>query len=317
MATRKIFIAGHRGLVGSALVRLYQQLPDYQIITRTHAELDLRHREPVREFFATERPDQVILAAAKVGGIHANATHQVEFLLHNMQIQNNVIEAAADYDVDRLLFLGSSCIYPKACPQPIKEEYLLTAPLEPTNEGYALAKITGLKLCQHYHRQYGRRFISAMPSNLYGPNDNFDLESSHVLPALIRKFHEARRDQAPSVPLWGTGSPRREFLHVDDLAHACHMLLENYNSDEPINVGVGKDISIKELAELIRDVVGYQGELAWDPSKPDGTPRKLMDTSRLSALGWQPRISLREGVTRTYQWYQENEARLVSGRPAA
>ena len=308
MAAQKIFIAGHRGLVGSALVRLYESLPDYEIITRTSRELDLREREPVREFFASERPDQVILAAAKVGGIHANATQQVEFLLHNMRIQNNVIEAAADHDVAKLLFLGSSCIYPKDCPQPIKEEYLLTSPLEPTNEGYALAKITGLKLCQHYHRQYGRRFISGMPSNLYGPNDNFDLETSHVLPALIRKFHEAKQNGAPSVPLWGTGSPRREFLHVDDLAHACHSLLESHDSDEPINIGVGKDITIKELAEMVSEVVGFEGELAWDSSKPDGTPRKLMDTTRLADLGWEPRISLRDGLTTTYAWYQANEA---------
>jgi GDP-L-fucose synthase len=307
MASQKIFIAGHRGLVGSALVRLYETKPDYEIITRTSAELDLREREPVREFFAKQKPDKVILAAAKVGGIHANATQQVEFLLHNMRIQNNVIEAAADHDVAKLLFLGSSCIYPKNCPQPIREEYLLTAPLEASNEGYALAKITGLKLCQHYHRQYGRRFISAMPSNLYGPNDNFDLETSHVLPALIRKFHEAKLATAPSVPLWGTGSPRREFLHVDDLAHACHALLEDYDSDEPVNVGVGRDITIKELADLVSEVVGYQGELAWDPEKPDGTPRKLMDTKRLAGLGWKPQISLRDGIRQTYEWYQANQ----------
>ena len=304
MVKQKIFIAGHRGLVGSALVRLYAQKPDWEIVTRTRAELDLRDREAVRDFFTTEKPERVILAAAKVGGIHANATQQVEFLLENMRIQNNVIEAAADHDVDRLLFLGSSCIYPKNCPQPIKEEYLLTAPLETTNEGYALAKITGLKLCQHYHRQYGRRFISAMPSNLYGPNDNFDLETSHVLPALIRKFHEAKESGAASVPLWGTGSPRREFLHVDDLAAACYELLESYDSDEPINVGVGKDITIKELAELVRDVIGFEGDLAWDSTKPDGTPRKLMDTSRLSALGWSPQISLRQGLSQTYEWYR-------------
>jgi len=304
MVKQKIFIAGHRGLVGSALVRLYAQKPDWEIVTRTRAELDLRDREAVRDFFTTEKPERVILAAAKVGGIHANATQQVEFLLENMRIQNNVIEAAADHDVDRLLFLGSSCIYPKNCPQPIKEEYLLTAPLETTNEGYALAKITGLKLCQHYHRQYGRRFISAMPSNLYGPNDNFDLETSHVLPALIRKFHEAKESGAASVPLWGTGSPRREFLHVDDLAAACYELLESYDSDEPINVGVGKDITIKELAELVRDVIGFEGDLAWDNTKPDGTPRKLMDTSRLSALGWSPQISLRQGLSQTYEWYR-------------
>lgn len=309
MAAAKIFIAGHRGLVGSALVRLYMANPAWEIVTRTREELDLMDREKVRQFFAEVRPDAVILAAAKVGGIHANATQQVEFLLHNMRIQNNVIEAAADHDVDRLLFLGSSCIYPKNCPQPIKEEYLLTAPLEATNEGYALAKITGLKLCQHYHRQYGRRFISAMPSNLYGPNDNFDLETSHVLPALIRKFHEAKVNGAPSVSLWGTGAPRREFLHVDDLAAACAALLDNYDSDEPINVGVGEDVTIKELAGLVSETIGYDGELAWDASKPDGTPRKLMDTSLLAAFGWYPKISLREGLKSTYEWYLSNHAR--------
>ena len=300
---QKIFIAGHRGLVGSALVRLYQTRERWEIITRSRAELDLMNREKVRAFFSEERPSAVILAAAKVGGIHANSTQQVEFLLHNMRIQNNVIEAAADQDVERLLFLGSSCIYPKNCPQPIKEEYLLTAPLEPTNEGYALAKITGVKLCQHYYRQYGRRFISAMPSNLYGPNDNFDLETSHVLPALIRKFHEAKVNGSPSVPLWGTGSPRREFLHVDDLAAACEALLDNYDSDQPINVGVGEDVTIRELAELVGETVGYQGRLDWDASKPDGTPRKLMDTSLLAAFGWRPQISLREGLRSTYDWY--------------
>ncbi|MGB0578150.1 MAG: GDP-L-fucose synthase family protein [Limisphaerales bacterium] len=306
MVKTKIFIAGHRGLVGSALVRFFEQRTEWEIITRSRAELDLREREAVREFFASEKPSRVVLAAAKVGGIHANATQQVEFLLENMRIQNNVIEAAADHDVERLLFLGSSCIYPKNCPQPIKEEHLLTAPLEPTNEGYALAKITGLKLCQYYHRQYRRRFISAMPSNLYGPNDNFDLETSHVLPALIRKFHEAKERGAASVPLWGTGSPRREFLHVDDLAAACFELLENHDSDEPINVGVGKDITIKELAELVQEVVGFEGDLAWDSTKPDGTPRKLMDTSRLNALGWSPQISLRQGLGQTYDWYRAN-----------
>lgn len=308
MAKKKIFIAGHRGLVGSALERFYEAQPEWEIVTRTRAELDLRDREPVREFFANERPDAVILAAAKVGGIHANATQQVEFLLENMRIQNSVIEAAADYDVDRLLFLGSSCIYPKNCPQQIKEEYLLTSPLEPSNEGYALAKITGLKLCQHYNRQYGKRFISAMPSNLYGPHDNFDLETSHVLPALVRKFHEAKVNNSPSVVLWGTGAPRREFLHVDDLAAACAELLENYDSDEPINVGVGDDVAIKELAEVVRDTIGYEGDLEWDSAKPDGTPRKLMDTSLLAAFGWYPKISLKDGIRSTYKWYCANQA---------
>lgn len=308
MAKTKIFIAGHRGLVGSALVRLYQQNPDYEILTRTRDELDLMDRERVRAFFAEHHPQRVILAAARVGGIKANSTHHVEFLLHNLRIQNNVIEAAADHEVDRLLFLGSSCIYPKHCPQPIKEEYLLTSPLETTNEGYALAKIAGLKLCQHYHRQYGRRFISAMPSNLYGPRDNFDLETSHVLPALVRKFHEAKAAGHPHVTLWGTGTPRREFLFVDDLAAACAELLERYDSDEPINVGVGKDVSIAEVADLVREIVGYEGNIEWDDSKPDGTPRKLMDTSKLTTFGWQPATSLREGIKTTYEWFRANIA---------
>jgi len=306
MAKTKIFIAGHRGLVGSALVRLYEHRPEFEILIRTRDELDLLDREKVRSFFAEHRPQQVILAAARVGGIKANASHQVEFLLHNLRIQNNVIEAAADHDTERLLFLGSSCIYPKQCPQPIKEEYLLTAPLEPTNEGYALAKIAGLKLCQHYHRQYQRRFISAMPSNLYGPRDNFDLETSHVLPALIRKFHEAKEGDLPQVTLWGTGTPRREFLFVDDLAAACFELLENYDSDLPINVGVGRDVTIAEIAGIIRDIVGYQGAIRWDHSKPDGTPRKLMDTSRLTEFGWQPTTSMQNGIRLTYDWFRKN-----------
>ena len=308
MAKTKIFIAGHRGLVGSALVRLYESKPDYEIITRTRDELDLMDRERVRAFFAEHQPRHVILAAARVGGIKANSTHQVEFLLHNLRIQNNVIEAAADHGTDRLLFLGSSCIYPKHCQQPIKEEYLLTSPLETTNEGYALAKIAGLKLCQHYHRQYGRRFISAMPSNLFGPRDNFDLETSHVLPALVRKFHEAKEAGRPCVTLWGTGTPRREFLFVDDLAAACFELLERYDSDEPINVGVGKDVTIAEVAGIVREIVGFAGDIDWDDSKPDGTPRKLMDTSKLTEFGWKPSVSLREGIRLTYDWFQRNVA---------
>ncbi len=308
MAKTKIFIAGHRGLVGSALVRLYESKPDYEIITRTRDELDLMDRERVRAFFAEHQPRHVILAAARVGGIKANSTHQVEFLLHNLRIQNNVIEAAADHGTDRLLFLGSSCIYPKHCQQPIKEEYLLTSPLETTNEGYALAKIAGLKLCQHYHRQYGRRFISAMPSNLFGPRDNFDLETSHVLPALVRKFHEAKEAGRPCVTLWGTGTPRREFLFVDDLAAACFELLERYDSDEPINVGVGKDVTIAEVAGIVREIVGFAGDIDWDDSKPDGTPRKLMDTSKLTEFGWKPSVSLREGIRLTYDWFQRKVA---------
>ncbi len=307
MATQKIYIAGHRGLVGCALHRLYAQKADWEIVTRTHAELDLTDVNATRAFFETEKPSHVILAAAKVGGIRANSEYQVEFLLHNLRIQNNVIEFAAACGVQKLLFLGSSCIYPKLAPQPIKEEYLLSSSLEPTNEGYALAKIAGLKLCQYYRRQYGKDFISAMPTNLYGPHDNFDLQSSHVLPALIRKFHEARTNQSPSVNLWGTGAPRREFLHVDDLAEACFALMENYESDQPVNIGVGDDVTIKELAEIVQDVVGFEGELVWDSSMPDGTPRKLLDVSRINALGWKARIPLAEGIKTTYQWFVENQ----------
>ena len=308
MPDPSIFIAGHRGLVGSALLRLYAQRPGWRVITRTRAELDLRDTLVVRRFFDDERPEQVVLAAAKVGGIHANATQPVEFLLENLQVQNNVLQAAFDFGVEKLLFLGSSCIYPKLAPQPMHEDCLLTGALEPTNEAYALAKIAGLKLCQFYRRQYGRHFISAMPTNMYGPHDNFELSGSHVLPALIRKFHDAKTSGAPTVTLWGTGTPRREFLHSDDLAEACALLLEKYDADQPINVGVGRDISIRELAELIRDVVGYSGELVWDTSQPDGTPRKLLDVSRINALGWQARIPLRDGITRTYEWFVANHA---------
>ena len=312
MPDQSIFIAGHRGLVGSALLRLYSQQPGWRVLTRTRAELDLRDTPAVRRFFESERPQQIILAAAKVGGIRANAAQPVEFLLENLQVQNNVLQAAFDFGVERLLFLGSSCIYPKHAPQPMREDCLLTGALEPTNEAYALAKIAGLKLCQFYQRQYGRRFISAMPTNMYGPQDNFDLNDSHVLPALVRRFHDAKVNQLPAVTVWGTGTPRREFLHADDLAEACALLLEQYNSDQPINVGVGKDISIRELAELIRDVVGFRGDLVWDPSQPDGTPRKLLDVSRINALGWHARIGLREGITRTYEWFvtHHHEAKL-------
>lgn len=303
MAGKKIFIAGHRGLVGRALCRLYAQKTEWEVITRTRAELDLTDTDKVRSFFDEQKPTHVILAAAKVGGIHANATHHVEFLLDNMRIQNNVIEFAARSDVEKLLFLGSSCIYPKHCPQPIKEEYLLTSALEPTNEGYALAKITGLKLCQHYCKQYGKDFISAMPSNLYGPHDNFDLKNSHVLPALVHKFHLAKTKGLPTVSVWGSGSPKREFLHVDDLAEGVHALMEKYDEDSPINIGVGKDVSIKELAEIIQETIGFEGILEWDASQPDGTPRKLLDTSRINALGWEPRISLRDGIRNTYDWF--------------
>lgn len=304
MADHSIYIAGHRGLAGSALLRLYARRAGWRVITRTHKELELKDTTAVRAFFQQERPTHVILAAAKVGGIKANASAQVEFLLDNLRIQNNVIEAAADSGVTKLLFLGSSCVYPKHAPQPLREDALLTSPLESTNEGYALAKIAGLKLCAYYRRQYGRNFISAMPTNLYGPNDNFDLEKSHVLPALLRRFHEAKIARAPSVTLWGTGSPRREFLHADDFAEACALLMDGYESDHLINVGVGEDVSIRELAELIRGIVGYTGEITWNATMPDGTPRKLLDVSRINALGWRARIPLADGIRSTYEWYQ-------------
>lgn len=306
MAEKTIYIAGHSGLAGSALLRLYSRLPGWRVTTRTHAELELRDVSAVRAFFQQERPTHVILAAARVGGIKANASFQVEFLLDNLRIQNNVIEAAADFGVSKLLFLGSSCVYPKHAPQPLHEDALLTSALEPTNEGYALAKIAGLKLCTYYRRQYGRDFISAMPTNLYGPNDNFDLEKSHVLPALVRKFHEAKTTNAPTVTLWGTGSPRREFLHADDFAEACAVLMDKYESDQLINVGVGDDETIRELAELIRGIVGYSGEILWDSTMPDGTPRKLLNVSRIHALGWRARIPLADGIRSTYEWYLAN-----------
>lgn len=308
MADQSIFIAGHRGLAGSALGRLYARRPGWRVITRTHAELELKDTAAVRACFAQERPTHVILAAARVGGIQANATQPVEFLLDNLRIQNNVIEAAAESGVAKLLFLGSSCVYPKHAPQPLREDALLTSPLEPTNEGYALAKIAGLKLCAYYRRQYGRNFISAMPTNLYGPHDNFDLEKSHVLPALLRKFHEAKAADAPAVTLWGTGSPRREFLHADDFAEACAALMDRYESDQPINVGVGEDVTIRELAELIRGIVGYAGEIVWNTALPDGTPRKLLDASRIHALGWRARIPLADGIRSTYEWFLANRA---------
>ncbi|MHA3775323.1 GDP-L-fucose synthase family protein [Verrucomicrobiota bacterium sgz303538] len=301
-----VFIAGHRGLAGGAIFRELQAQGYSQIVTRTRSELDLSDREKVRQFFADVRPAIVAVAAAKVGGIKANNDYPVEFLLENLKIQNNVIEAAADFGTRKLLFLGSSCIYPKFAPQPIPESSLLTGALEPTNDAYAIAKIAGIKLCQSYAREYGRNFISAMPTNLYGPGDNFDLQNSHVLPALLRKIHEAKESGAPEVVVWGTGTPRREFLHVDDLAGACRFLIENYDSPEIVNVGCGEDISIRELAELICDVVGFKGELVFDTSKPDGTPRKLLDVSRLQALGWKPRIPLREGVAQTYSWYLQS-----------
>jgi GDP-L-fucose synthase len=302
----KIFIAGHRGMVGSALVRRLQAEGFSNVVTRDRALLDLTDESAVGEFFAKEKPAIVIDAAAKVGGIKANNDFPVEFLLGNLRIQNNIIRSAYETGVRKLLFLGSSCIYPKFAPQPIPETALLSGPLEPTNEAYAIAKIAGVKLCQAFSREYGANFISAMPTNVYGPNDNFDLETSHVLAALLRKAHEAKTRNDQKLVVWGTGKPRREFLHVDDLASACLLLLEKYDSPEIINVGCGEDVSIRELAELICDVVGFDGELAWDTSKPDGTPRKLLDVSKLHALGWKPTIRLRDGITQTYQWSLAN-----------
>ena len=304
--TDRIFVAGHRGMVGSALVRRLEAGAFSNLLTRERAHLDLTDESAVAKFFAKERPAIVIVAAAKVGGIKANNDYPVEFLVENLRIQNNVIHAAHENGVRKLLFLGSSCIYPKFAPQPIQESALLTGPLEPTNEAYAIAKIAGIKLCQAYAREYGANFISAMPTNLYGPNDNFDLETSHVLAALLRKAHEAKTRGDQRLIVWGTGKPRREFLHVDDLASACLLLLENYDSPEIINVGYGEDISIRELAELICDVVGFDGELAWDATKPDGTPRKLLDVTKLRALGWKPAIPLWDGIARTYEWFRAN-----------
>ena len=306
--TEPIFVAGHRGLAGGAIWRELQASGYAQIITRTRAELDLTDAPAVRRFFEEERPGVVVVAAAKVGGIKANYDYPVEFLVENLQIQNNLITSAAACETRKLLFLGSSCIYPKFAPQPISEASLLTGELEPTNETYAIAKIAGVKLCQAYAREYGRNFISAMPTNLYGPGDNFDLNNSHVLPALLRKIHEAKQRGDREVVVWGSGKPLREFLHVDDLASACRFLLENYNSPEIVNVGCGSDGSIRELAELICEVVGFGGQLVFDATKPDGTPRKLLDSAKLNALGWRPRISLREGIRQTYEWYLRERA---------
>jgi GDP-L-fucose synthase len=306
--TDRIFVAGHRGMVGSALVRRFEAEAFSIVVTRERSQLDLTDESAVAKFFAEERPDIVIVAAAKVGGIKANNDYPVEFLVENLRIQNNVIRAAHENGVRKLLFLGSSCIYPKFAPQPIPETALLSGPLEPTNEAYAIAKIAGIKLCQAYCREYGKNFISVMPTNLYGPNDNFDLETSHVLAALLRKAHEAKTRNDRNLVVWGTGKPRREFLHVDDLASACLLLLEKYDSPEIINVGCGEDISIRELAELICDVVGFDGELTWDTTKPDGTPRKLLDVTKLHALGWKPVITLRDGIQRTYDWFVANFA---------
>jgi GDP-L-fucose synthase len=304
----KIYVAGHRGMVGSALVSLLKARGFANLITRARAEVDLRDKRAVRDLFVEESPEVVILAAAKVGGIKANMDAPVEFLIENLQIQNNVIHAAHEVGARKLLFLGSSCIYPKFAPQPIPESALLSGPLEPTNEPYAIAKIAGIKLCQAFAREYGANFISVMPTNLYGPGDDFDLETSHALAALLRKAHEAKMSGAGEMIVWGTGKPRREFLHVDDLAAAVLFLLEKYDSPEIINVGCGEDISIRKLAEVICDVVGFRGELKWDRSKPDGTPRKLLDVSKIKKLGWQPTISLRDGVARFYEWFLDNYA---------
>ena len=295
-----IYVAGHRGMVGSAIVRALEAAGHTNILTRTSAELDLRNQAAVNAFFEAEKPAYVVLAAAKVGGIHANNTYRAEFLYDNLMIEANVIHAAHVSGVEKLLFLGSSCIYPKLAPQPLKEEYLLTGPLEQTNEPYAIAKIAGIKLCETYRDQFGSNFISAMPTNLYGPGDNYDLANSHVLPALLRKIHTAKVEGHPSVPVWGTGAPMREFLHVDDLAAACLHLLNHYDGSEWLNIGTGEDLTIRALAEMICEIVGYTGELAWDTTKPDGTPRKLLDVSRINALGWKAQISLRDGIAQVY-----------------
>jgi GDP-L-fucose synthase len=299
----RIYVAGHRGLAGSAIVRALQQQNYHNLIFRTRAELDLRDSRAVDAFFAAEAPEFVFVAAAKVGGILANSTYPVEFLKDNLAIQNNVIDAAYRFKASKLLFLGSSCIYPKLAPQPLKEEYILTGPLEPTNEWYAIGKIAGIKLCEAYRQQYGFNAISLMPTNLYGPGDNFDLQTSHVLPALIRKFHDAKTSSKKEIILWGSGSPRREFLHVDDFASATLFLMQNYNEKQFINVGTGEDLTISDLAALVARVVGFEGKITYDPTKPDGTPRKLMDISRLKSMGWTPTIALEDGIRSTYDWF--------------
>jgi GDP-L-fucose synthase len=307
----RIYVAGHRGMVGSAIVRKLQAEGYENIITRTSSELDLRDQRAVADFFDTEKPEFIFLAAAKVGGIMANNIYRADFLYDNLMIETNIIHSAYKTGVRKLLFLGSSCIYPKLAAQPLKEEYLLSGFLEETNEPYAIAKITGIKLCESYRSQYGCNFISAMPTNLYGPNDNYDLQGSHVLPALIRKFHEAKVNNQPSVEVWGTGSPMREFLHADDLADACFFLMEHYDDTLFVNVGTGEDITIRELAELVKETVGFEGELVWNTEKPDGTPRKLMDVSRLHALGWKHRTALKDGLEQTYQDFLANEVLYI------
>ena len=302
----KIYVAGHRGLVGSAIVRNLKSKGYNNIVGRTHKELELTDQQAVRAFFEEERPDVVVLAAAKVGGINANNTTPAEFIYDNMQVQCNVIHCCHQYGVKKLLFLGSTCIYPKMAPQPIPEDALLTGPLETTNEAYAVAKIAGMEMCKFYKRQYGDDFISCMPTNLYGPHDNYDLNGSHVLPAMIRKFHEAKLNHAPSVELWGTGTPLREFLYVDDMADACVFLLENYNGEQHVNIGTGKEITIRELAEMVKKTVGFEGEIIWNDSMPDGTPRKLTDVTKLHSLGWRHKVELEEGIRMAYDWFREN-----------
>ncbi|MGG1678258.1 GDP-L-fucose synthase family protein [Neobacillus sp. NRS-1170] len=308
----KIYVAGHRGLVGSAIVRKLEEKGYTNLVYRTSKELDLRDKMAVDNFFAEEKPEFVFLAAAKVGGIVANNEYPADFIRDNLLIQTNIIDAAYRNDVKKLLFLGSTCIYPKMAPQPLKEEYLLTGELEPTNDAYAIAKIAGIKMCQSYNRQYGTEYISVMPTNLYGENDNFDLHTSHVLPALIRKFHEAKESNAPFVEVWGTGTPKREFLYSDDLADACVFLINNYSGNEIVNIGVGEDLPIKELAEKIKDVIGYEGEIQFDTTKPDGTPRKLVDVTKLNSLGWKAATSLEEGLKKAYQWFLDNQLTKVN-----
>jgi GDP-L-fucose synthase len=302
----KIYIAGHRGMVGSAILRKLKKEGFDNFVLRTSLELDLRDQKAVANFFETEKPQYVFLAAAKVGGIMANQTYQADFIYDNLMIQNNIIHQSYKNEAKKLLFLGSSCIYPKLAPQPLKEEYLLTGPLEPTNDAYAIAKIAGIRMCDAYRAQYGCNFISAMPTNLYGPNDNYDLNNSHVFPALIRKLHEAKQKGNPEVIVWGTGKPLREFLHVDDVADACYHLMQHYNEPGLVNIGTGKDISIRDLAEMMKEIIGYKGTLVFDATKPDGTPRKLMDVSKIHSFGWQAAISLREGIERVYGAYEKN-----------
>jgi len=304
----KIYVAGHRGLVGSAIVRSLERQGYTNVIGRTHSELNLLDQLAVTKFFEEERPDVVVLAAAKVGGINANNTSPADFAYENLQIQCNVIKCCHDFKVKKLLFLGSTCIYPKMAPQPIPEDALLTGPLEQTNEAYAIAKISGMQMCKYFKRQYGDNFISCMPTNLYGPHDNYELQGSHVMPAMIRKFHEAKVNKAPSVELWGTGSPLREFLYVDDMADACVFLLENYDGEQHVNIGTGKEVTIKELAETVKKTVGYEGEIIWNKDMPDGTPRKLTDVTKLHELGFFHKVDLEEGVEKAYQWFKDNVA---------